>query len=310
MIKIDYLRYFKATAEKGSFTGAAESMHVSATSVVHGINSLEDHFGVSLFVRKKAVGITLTPDGQRLIGRVKALMIEIESIDEMFKSKKQQLKGNLVVGCQEGLSWCLVPRVITALSKRHPELKIITKTIWMDERYQSLENGEIDILITFLFNEKTPSNFDTRLLCQPNALAMMREGHPLDRNRAVHLTDLAEYQQVMINDGPGYNGFYGLFESRGLHPEVIMMSNISTAAQSIVGRSDATSLRIMMPAHGMSPLGDKIVYHQVADDVTGPDLVAITHITRTPANSLKQEAFLKHCQMLFKSGEMRQHISY
>lgn len=310
MIKIEYLRYFKATADKGSFSAAAKLLHVSATSIVHGINNLEDHFGVSLFVRKKSAGTTLTPDGDKLFERVKILMIEIESIDETFMNKKHKPNGRLVVGCQEGLSWCLIPRVITELSKLHPDLKVTSKTTWMDSRYSALENGEIDLLVTFSVNEKVPLCYDSTVLCQPNTVAMMRKGHPLDINTSVCLKDLAEYQQVMINDGPAYNLFYDMYQSRGLNPEVIMMSNISTGAQSIVGRSDATSLRIMKPAHTMSPLGDKIVFHEIADIVTRPDLVVITHKSRSQANMMKQEVFLRQCQQLFQSGEMRQHICY
>ncbi len=309
-MKIEYLRYFKATADRGSFAAAAEALHVSATSVVHGINSLEDHFGVSLFVRKKAIGITLTPDGQKLIERVKALMLEIESIDETFKSKKQKLKGELLVGCQEGLSWCLTPRVIAELSQQYPDLKIITKTTWMDSRYEPLENGEVDILLTFLVNETTPSNYDGTVLCQPGTVAMMRKGHPLDNGKVVHLADLVDYEQVMINDGPGYSLFYDMYAAQGLSPEKMIMSNISTSAQSIVGRSDAVSLRIMKPAHGFSPLGDEVVYPRVAGDVVGPDIVAITHKARSPANALKQGVFIEQCQALFDSGEMKQHIDY
>jgi DNA-binding transcriptional LysR family regulator len=310
MIKIEYLRYFKVTADKGSFAAAAEALHVSATSVVHGINSLEDHFGVSLFVRRKAIGITLTPDGQKLVKRVKALMLEIESIDETFKSKKQRLKGELVVGCQEGLSWCLTPRVISELSRKHPDLKIITKTTWMDSRYESLETGEVDILLTFLVNETAPPHYDSTILCQPGTVAMMRKGHPLDSGKDVHLADLADYEQVMINDGPGYGLFYTMYEERELDPQKMTMSNISTSAQSIVGLSDAVSLRIMKPAHGLSPLGDAVVYPRVADDVVGPDIVAVTHKARSPANALKQEVFIAQCQELFSSGEMKQHIDY
>jgi DNA-binding transcriptional LysR family regulator len=237
-------------------------------------------------------------------------MLEIESIDEIFKNKKQKLKGELVVGCQEGLSWCLTPRVIAELSCRHPDLKVITKTTWMDSRYAALESGEVDILVTFLVNETAPSVYNAAVLCQPGTVAMMRQGHPLDNGKKVHLKELAKYEQVMINDGPGFNLFHAMYEERGLNPERMSMSNISTSAQSIVGCSDAVSLRILKPAHHLSPLGDEIVYPALADKVKGPDIVAITHKARSSANALKQEVFISLCQELFSSGKMREHMVY
>jgi hypothetical protein len=131
----------------------------------------------------------------------------------------------------------------------------------------------------------------------------------LDNGNSVNLAELVNYEQIMFNDGPS-ELFYNMYESRGLKPEKIIMSNTSASAQSIVGRSDAVSLRILKPAHGLSPLGDEIVCPRVAEDVVGPCLVTAHHKSRSPANALKQEVFMESCRDLFSSGEMRQHINY
>ena len=179
MIKLEYLRYFLAATEKKSFAAAAQSLFMSTTSIVHAVNQLEDHYKITLFVRKKAVGLTLTADGEKLRDKSRKLLLEADAIDNTFSSPEEGLQGELLVGCQEGLTWSLLPRVIGHLERQHPNLKIIIKTVWMEERLIPLKNGEIDILVTFLVNQKIPEQFVATSLCRPHTVALMRKGHPL-----------------------------------------------------------------------------------------------------------------------------------
>ena len=131
MVKLEYLRYFKMAAEKLSFNSAAKSLFKSSTSIVHAVDQLENHYGVSLFVRKKSIGLTLTADGKKLLRMANDLLQNAELIDDEFISSHEGVRGELIVGCQEGLSWSLLPRVICALQVEHPKLKSSMQTTWM-----------------------------------------------------------------------------------------------------------------------------------------------------------------------------------
>jgi len=311
MIKLEYLRYFQMAAEKKSFSAAANAFFISSTSIVHAVNQLEEHYGISLFVRKKSVGLTLTPDGEKLLQKSQNLLLEVEAIEDSFATSEQGIKGELVVGCQEGLTWSLLPRVIGHLEKKHPKLKVVMKTIWMEERFSALENGDVDVLVTFLVNQKPPKKFSSTLLCKPNTCALMRKGHPLDKGGAlVSLEDLARFPQVMINDGDAHDLFYGMYEKLELSPDVMLKSNISTGAQAIVGRTDAVSLRILRPVNKFSPLGDPITCPEVSGVEESPDLVAITNKLRDQPRQTKHSVFLAELLAVFESGEMKAHIYY
>jgi len=311
MIKLEYLRYFMTAAEKKSFAAAAQSLFISTTSIVHAVNQLEEHYRITLFVRKKAVGLTLTVDGEKLLNKSRKLLLEADAIDDAFSNTEEGLKGELLVGCQEGLTWSLLPRVIGNLEKQHPNLKITMKTVWMEELFSPLEHGEIDVLVTFLVKQKVPEQFSSTSLCRPLTVALMRKGHPLDKSGApVTLEELSNYPQIMINDGKARGMFYAMYEDLGYKPEIMLMSNISTGAQAIAGRTDAVSLRIIRPAHDLSPLGDKIVCPLVSNQVYKPKLAAITNKLRNQSVETKHSVLIKELQNVFTSGEMRDHIYY
>lgn len=310
MIKIQYLQHFIAACETGSLTAAAIKSHISTTSIRNSIERLEESLNTTLFVRKPSNGIILTDDGRRLLSHGKDLVMNAEEIENSFISPSRKLKGTLTIGCQEGLTWSLIPRAIKKINAEHPDLDLSVKTIWMDTKFESLDQAEVDVLITFVLNKDIEQKFHVIDLCSPQTCVMMRKGHPLDNGKPVHLKELAKQPHIFIKDGPAWELFYSMYTERNLEPKIHMYSNISTGAQSVVGCSDAVSLRILRPDNPFTPLGDPMVFPPLADEVRRPRLIAVTNRIRRHTISDKRLAFIKVCQELFENNEMRKHIYY
>lgn len=66
---------FMKVADSGSFKKAAEELYISNVSVMKQMNSLESHFGFSLFERSNH-GITMTPAGYSIYQDAKKIMKE------------------------------------------------------------------------------------------------------------------------------------------------------------------------------------------------------------------------------------------
>ena len=57
------LKYFVATVEAGSVAQASRQLYIAQPSVSSAIKALEDSFGVQLFIRHHAQGVSLTSVG-------------------------------------------------------------------------------------------------------------------------------------------------------------------------------------------------------------------------------------------------------
>ena len=68
------IAYFAAAAEAGNVSAAAARLNVSQPSISAAIAALETEFGVTLFQRRHAKGVDLTPAGQRLFAAARALL--------------------------------------------------------------------------------------------------------------------------------------------------------------------------------------------------------------------------------------------
>jgi len=103
------LRTFLAAADTGSFSGAAQRVNASPSSVTDRIKQLEHRLGVRLFDRDKR-GCRLTPAGQRFLGpaaqSVRALDIARHevSLPEQF-TRSVAFGGQYILWDQRLLGW-------------------------------------------------------------------------------------------------------------------------------------------------------------------------------------------------------------
>lgn len=63
------LKYFVTTAECGSVAEASRKLYIAQPSVSTAIKHLEESFGVQLFIRHHAQGVSLTPSGALVLSQ-------------------------------------------------------------------------------------------------------------------------------------------------------------------------------------------------------------------------------------------------
>lgn len=311
MLKTEQLRCFAATVEVGSFAAAAGRLNLSASAVAYAVDALEEQLETRLLLRRRSTGVSLTADGRRLLRLAHGLLQDLAEVENLFAPKGRALTGELTVGCQEGLSWALAPRAIEHVRRKHPGLDVKLKTIFMDQGNGPLLDADVDVLITFLVDAEPDPTVEHLHLCHPTPCAMMRRHHPLDREGApLTLRELAQFPQIYIQDGPALELFSGLYRHQGLTPRQAMVTNISTAAQALVGTSDCVSLRIVRPAHPWSPLGDELAFAPVADPHATASLAISTLRPRHGRQSAKVKTFIASCSALIEEDTMRSHLFY
>ena len=101
------LRYFVVTAEALSFTAAARRLHISQPSISTALADLEESFGVQLFIRHHASGLSLTQAGRDLLGQARNLLKIAEELQARDTAESNRLlyvamtraKEHLVLSC-------------------------------------------------------------------------------------------------------------------------------------------------------------------------------------------------------------------
>lgn len=86
-MNIVYLKYAVTVAKAGSLSKAQEQLFIAQPNLSRAIKELEKELNIVIFDRNTK-GVTLTPDGERLISYGEKLLKEINYIEEQFKGEK------------------------------------------------------------------------------------------------------------------------------------------------------------------------------------------------------------------------------
>src|SRR4029077_10525018 len=93
----DQLRTFLLAAELQSFTQAARRLNFSQSAISQQIRDLEDRLGVRLFERHNR-SVSLTPAGERLRPRARAILKEVEDAVGELSELRGQPQGVVRIG--------------------------------------------------------------------------------------------------------------------------------------------------------------------------------------------------------------------
>ena len=195
---LDYRTHtFLAVYRSGSFTRAAEQLHITQPAVSQHIRQLEAHYGCTLF-SKTGRGVEPTRAGQLLYPALDA-----ERHDETrLRAELDSLQGEknarppLRLGCTRTIADYVAPRVLTQHLARHPSEHVLMRTGNTAELVALIDAGEIDFaLVEGYFDRRT---FESAVFSREPFVAVAASGE-----RPASITDLLGNRLVLREPGSG-----------------------------------------------------------------------------------------------------------
>ncbi|HEX6851795.1 MAG TPA: LysR family transcriptional regulator [Candidatus Polarisedimenticolaceae bacterium] len=139
------LRAFVATARTGSVVRAAAELGRTQPSLSARLSALERAWDTKLF-RRGARGMTLTPEGARLLPLAEAALRSLEALD-VAAGVPVSGPGEIRVGAGDALGRELLPRVLAELLSRERALGVRLLEGPTPRLLQALRDGEIDVAL-------------------------------------------------------------------------------------------------------------------------------------------------------------------
>ena len=119
----DKLRVFHAAAEAGSFTHAAETLHLSQSAISRQVSALEQEVGVPLFHRH-ARGLVLTEQGDLLYRTAHEVLMKLENVTLRLTETKDRPSGVLKVSTTVGLGSGWLTERVPEFIELYPEINL------------------------------------------------------------------------------------------------------------------------------------------------------------------------------------------
>lgn len=212
------LEYLVAVGEAGSIAAAAEALSVSSPSISAAIAALEAEFGVQLFIRQHAQGLSLTQGGRRFFNEAKRLLDQADALRDLAGDIAEKPRGPIGVGCLITLAPVILPALRRSFEAAYPEAQVAQEVGDQRRLLDRLRRAEIDIALTY--DMELPQDVAFRPLAALPALALLAADDPLAARGAVPLADLADAPLILLDLPVSRDYFLSLFHGAGLRPRI------------------------------------------------------------------------------------------
>ncbi|MBM4189294.1 MAG: LysR family transcriptional regulator [Betaproteobacteria bacterium] len=227
------LEIFEAVARLGSFTRAAEALHLTQPTLSMQIKKLTDIIGAPLFehIGKK---LYLTTDGEELLLATRDIFSTLDRFTMRAADRQGLKKGRLAITAISTASY-ITPRLLGEFSRQYPGVEVSLKISNREQALDSLAHNLDDLYIL----GQPPDEVEViakAFMCNP-LVVLAAPDHPLAGVPNVPLARLAEEPWLLREPGSGTRiAVERLFQEHGvtLRPRMELGSN-EALKQAILG---------------------------------------------------------------------------
>ncbi|MGV3719369.1 MAG: selenium metabolism-associated LysR family transcriptional regulator [Actinomycetota bacterium] len=195
-----HVKAFCTIVSEGSFSRAAEKLHLTQPTISAQIQSLEKALETRLFERS-AQGISLTGPG-KVFHPYALQLLELSGRAEQAMDELQGLKhGRVEVGASTVPGHYLLPEALARFKQAHPGLEVSLTIGNSQEIRNGVREGRFEL--GMVGDRVRDDRVAYEQLAQDRLVVAMRPEHPLSNRRELNAADLVGPPLVMREYGSG-----------------------------------------------------------------------------------------------------------
>lgn len=143
-MELRHLRYLLAVAERLSFTGAADVLHVSQPALSQQIKDLESELGVRLFDRTPHA-VRLTEAGRLAVDHARRILGASHDLGEMMAAYRGVQRGRLRIAATLSFNALYLPDLLTAFLRSYPDIDISVTALPNADILARVAAGDVEL---------------------------------------------------------------------------------------------------------------------------------------------------------------------
>lgn len=240
MLNTIHLQTFLAVVEAGSYSAAAERLHMSQPAVSQHVRALEAQFeGVRLF-RRVGQQMILTHAGEELIEAAREIMALSVRAEEQMRSLRGQVSGRVVIGCTPSSGEHLLPPLLAAFRTRFPAISVMVAQAPLETLLEWLAAQEAQIL--FIEESQRRRGWEAAHLGLERLVLLAPRGHPLLQQEQVPPGMLRTMPLILPRSGSSM---------RRTIEENLRRRGLSSSDMLVALEADSTALTIQAVRNGI-----------------------------------------------------------
>lgn len=221
MDKFEAMKRFLSVAQTGSFTRSAEILGLPKSSITSAVQSLEKQLGTRLFHRSTR-SVILTQDGADYLPQCRAILTELDALDNLFQQQNDSIRGLLRVDMPSRFASTVVLPHLTEWLDAYPNIELMISCA--DFRIDPVKEA-VDCVVRI--GELNDSALIARPLATLNVLNCASPGYIDKFGMPNTLADLQNHR--LIGYSPKMEYSFALFEyvEQGKVKQLAMPSSLT-----------------------------------------------------------------------------------
>jgi len=201
-MKIDTLgvQAFIAIAERGSFSRAAEDLHITQTALSRRMQNLEAFLGVKL-VERTTRSVALTAIGQNFLPQARRLLADLGLALVEIRETGRSLRGDVTIACVPTVGVHYLPRIVQQYATLYPENRIKI----LDHASSGVAAAVLQRAAEFGINMQGPEHPELTSvpLLKDRFVLVCRDDHPLARKSRIAWKQLESHPLILAGAESG-----------------------------------------------------------------------------------------------------------
>ena len=181
-----------------NYTKTAENLHMTQPAVSQHITYLEEFYGCKLFNYNKQV-LTITEQGEALYKYLLTMSSDANKIREEIKNIDIS-KKNIHFGATFTIGEFIIPKIISEISSKYPEINISFIIRDTSELLEELKKGNIDFAFIEGFFEKT--EYENYLFSKERFVGICAANNPI-ATEITKFDDIVKERIILRENGSG-----------------------------------------------------------------------------------------------------------
>jgi LysR family nitrogen assimilation transcriptional regulator len=172
-MELRQLRYFVAIVDHGSFSRAAQVLHIAQPALTQQIRHLEEELAVQL-LHRSAQGVLATDAGKTFYEHAQAILKQVGDARQAVTQAADKPAGTVALGIPQSVSGALALPLLVAVRETYPEISLQLTEELSGNLVEQLRSGRINLAV--LFDDGQLHAFSTDALVEEEMMFVTKNG--------------------------------------------------------------------------------------------------------------------------------------
>lgn len=192
------LEAFVAISDHGSFSVAAEKLHLTQPAVSKRVRNLETQLGTALFDRERR-SVHLTDAGKLLLPSAQRILQEVDNANRTMQNLSQQVGGRLSFATSHHIGLHRLPQLLSRFIEQHPEVEVDPHFVESELAYDAVLQRAVEFAFVTLL-PRPPRAIDQYALWNDRLVYVTARQHFLARKSRLQLNELCYTRAVLPHE--------------------------------------------------------------------------------------------------------------